>query len=137
METNLTVNSSTTFAVLSNTVVKFIGHDKTLRFILGGGNDKVIAKGVDQTIFTARTGPITIVDHARGLTLDFGAGAADIVVKDFENDATGKVRFANPVTLTPDHHGGILATSFGTTVDFKGFHCIAALEARILPPFGG
>jgi hypothetical protein len=78
-----------------------------------------------------------VVGHDRKNQPRFGAAAADIVVRDFKDDVTGKVRFANPVTLTPDHHGGILATSFGTTVDFKDFHCIAALEARILPPFGG
>ena len=133
MTTHVTYDTSTILIFAVDEVIKFIGTGDTLNFAYSSQNDKVTATGTDQTIQTGRSGEITIVDQSHGLTLDFGAPSPGMVVQDFQNDATGKIAaFQYPVTFASDHHGGTMATSLGVSVDFKGFHDIAALEARFV-----
>jgi hypothetical protein len=132
MTKHVTYNTDTTLVGTTNEIIQFLGKNDTLAFGYSSDTDTVIARGVDQTIRTARAGTITIDDHSHGLTLQFNSPSTGMVVQDFQNDSTGKVvvSFPSSMTFASDHHGGTTATGFGVSVDFQGFRNIAALEAR-------
>jgi hypothetical protein len=120
--------------VTHDEIIKFGGNNNTLNFVYDCTHDKVTATGTNQTINVGKTYDLEIVDHAQGLTLGFGIGIADITVKDFQNDLTGKFHFGyGPLTYTPDQNSvGITVTGYNGlfSVDFKGFHSVADLASK-------
>lgn len=130
-----TITKSTGLLVDHNELIRFLGVGDRLSFSYLAGNDTVIAEGTNQTITFARSNANTIIDQGHGLKLEFGAPTLNDFVIGFQNDRTGTLAFAEPVTFTSDHHGGTIASTsyLGISVDFVGFKDAHALEARIRP----
>lgn|SRR5690348_6467043 len=127
------ITTSTNLLFDRDETIRFSGTNDTLGFAYLAGSDTVIADGHNQTISFARSSNNTIIDRGHGLTLMFSAPVSNEVVKGLQNDIAGRVGFSVPVTYASDHHGGIMATGSGLSVDFEGFKSIAALEARVRP----
>jgi hypothetical protein len=128
-----TITTSTGLLVDHNEIVRFLGVGDRLSFSYLAGNDTAIAEGRNQTMTFARSNGNTIIDEGHGLKLEFGLPTTGDFVIGFQNDPTGTLAFAAPVTFTSDHHGGTIASAFGVSVDFVGFRDAHALEARIRP----
>lgn len=117
-------------------LVFFEGVNDRISFSYMCSGNTIVADGVNQTLTMGRATDNTIIDAGRGLTMDFFAPALNEVVIGFQNDRTGHVAFgaspAGGMTYTPDHHGGILATGGGLSVDFIGMSA-AQVEAKVKP----
>jgi hypothetical protein len=129
-----TVTVSTNMLWQTNESFRFLGLSDRLSFSYVSGHDTVMAQGTNQTISMSRNGGnITIYDQGHGLKLEFGAPTVHDTVFGFQNDRTGTLAFAEPVTFSSDHHGGTIASGSFISVDFVGFRDAHALEARIRP----
>lgn len=125
---------STNLLTDNGDLVFFAGVNDRISFTYACFSNTIVTDGVNQTLSMGRATHNTIIDQGHGLTLEFFAPALNETVVNFQNDHSGHVIFSPSPTgmsYAPDHHGGILATGGGLSVDFIGFQSVAQLEAKV------
>jgi hypothetical protein len=127
-----TVTTSGGFLVDHDELIRFLGVGDRLSFSYLAGYDTVLAEGTNQTLVFVRSNNNTIHDNGHGLKLEFAQPSLRDVVYGLQNDRTGTVIFAVPVTLSPDGHGGTMASTLGLSVDFVGMSA-AQLQTHMRP----
>ncbi len=117
-------------------VTLFSDHDDVILFsgvgdrigFARGANDTVTTIGLNQTVATGFTGPMTVIDHGHGLNIELSQSVATMTIKDFQTDQNGSLTVIGqgPVVLTPDGQGGTNVVTTG-----------AVLSSRVVADFVG
>jgi hypothetical protein len=137
VSTNITTTTGLNY--VNGEHIHFGGTGDRLQFI-ESTDDTITATGRNQAIAMIDSPGMTIVDHARGLTIAPEFGGFNMTVEDFQHDPTGRIFVTagiNPSTIhyTPDGHGGTVLSWAGPTsggrVDFVGYADAAKLATHV------